>query len=687
MSSQISNQTEGSRREFPGTPRKALTAGRIALIAAALGAVIFVCLNIVSAQIFRNARIDLTQQHLYSLSQGTRALVADLKEPVRFRLFMSSGLTKQAPQLAAFASRVRSLLDSYVAAAKGNIVLEVIDPKSFSEEEDRAVAFGIDGFNGAGGERLFFGLAATNSTTGKATIGVFAPDREAFLEYDLTRLVSELGRSGKPVVALYDGIGLAGNPMMRQPEQQTLTQMRQFFDVKPVAGDLDKLPDDTKVLMVVHPQNLSDKALYTIDQWVMAGKPAMIFVDPYAENQSGPRGMPVPDPSSSLEPLFAAWGVKFDAKRAVGDPDYALQTERNVSGRQVAVPNLPWMAFRVDALAHDEAILAQLSAVVMTTAGSFEAAKDGVTLRPLVLASKAAGTLDAAQAGDRMGDPRRLLAGFVKAPKQPVMAARLTGILDSAFPDGLKKKEDAGKSDEAKTDAKKPDDAGPDAVKDEAKKEDAKKDETKPADNTIRKSVKPVNVILVGDADMLMDRNWIQVHNILGQQVAQAFANNGDFVINAIEQMAGGAALADLRGRGVSWRPFDLIDRMKAEADGKFRAKEQELTTQLKETEQKLTQLPKAAEGSNEVLTAEQAKTIQGFRTQVVAIRSQLRDVQFALNRDVDNLKNWVTAINVGAVPVTVGVIALAFGLIRPRRTVPRKSTDKSGDKHPDAAA
>jgi ABC-type uncharacterized transport system involved in gliding motility auxiliary subunit len=185
-----------------------------------------------------------------------------------------------------------------------------------------------------------------------------------------------------------------------------------------------------------------------------------------------------------------------------------------------------------------------------------------------------------------------------------------------------------------------------------------------------------VNVILVGDADMLMDRNWIQVHNILGQQVAQAFANNGDFVINAIEQMAGGAALADLRGRGVSWRPFDQIDRMKAAAEDKFRAKEQELTTQLKDTEQKLTQLPKAAEGAKDVLTPEQAKTIQGFRNQVIAIRSQLRDVQFALNRDVDNLKNWVTVINVGGVPITVGVIALALGLIRPRRPVPKKSSD-----------
>src|SRR2546423_690428 len=278
----MSDQTRSSDRGRP--------TGRIAIAAALLGAVVFVCINLISTQELRSARIDFTQQHLYSLSEGTRALLADLKEPVRFRLFMSSELTKQAPQLAIFAARVRSMLDTYVAAAKGRILLEVIDPRPFSEAEDRAVAFGIESLQGRNGERLFFGLAATDSTTGRATIESFSPDRETFLEYDLTRLVSELGRRGKPVVALLDGIGLAGNPAMRIPQQQVLLQMKQFFDVKPIAGDVEKLPEGTRVLMVVHPQNLSERTLYTIDQWVLAGNAAIIFVDPFAENQFGPHG-------------------------------------------------------------------------------------------------------------------------------------------------------------------------------------------------------------------------------------------------------------------------------------------------------------------------------------------------------------------------------------------------------------
>ncbi len=641
----MSNQTQ------PET-RKPLAAGRIVTIAGLLGAVIFVCLNIISSQVFRNARVDLTQQHLYSLSQGTRTLLGELQEPLRFRFFMSSGLTKQAPQLAAFAARVRSLLDSYVASAKGKIILEVIDPRPFSEEEDRAVAFGIDGFNGAGSERLFFGLAATNSTTGQSTIRVFAPDREAFLEYDLTRLVSELGRRGKPVVALLDGLGLAGNPAIRRPEQQVLTQMKQFFEVKPLSGEVEKLPDGTRVLMVAHPQGLSERTLYTIDQWVMAGNATMIFVDPVAETQPLGENDEPRNRGSNLEPLFKAWGVKFDTERAIGDPEYALQTERDVGGRPVAAQNPVWMALRGNALARDEAILAQLSAVLMTTAGAFETTKDGVKLQPLVRASNTAVTINALVAGDRRQDPRRLIAEGTKTPKPPILAARLIGTLDSAYPDGLKAEA--------------------------AKTEKSNKDEGKAADSPLKKSAKPANVILVGDADMLMDRNWVRMQSIAGQQVAQSFANNGDFVVNAIEQMSGGAALSDLRGRGVSWRPFELIQRMEAEADSHYRAKERDLNIKLIETQQKLATLPKAAEGSNEVLTEEQAKTIEGFRSQLLAIRSELRDVQFALRRDVDNLKSLITTLNVAVVPVTIGVVVLVFGMRRSRRPLPKKPSESA---------
>ncbi len=611
--------------------------GTIAILATILAAIIFGCVNLIGAQVFRSQRIDLTQQHLYSLSKGTQAMLGEIKEPLRFRFFMSSGLTKEAPQIAAFAARVRSMLDAYVAGANGRIVLEVIDPKAFSEDEDRAVGFGLSQFQAASGEQLFFGLAATNSTTGRATIPVFSPEREAFLEYDLTRLVSDLGRRGKAVIALLDGLGLAGNQQMGMPEQQVLAQMRQFFDVKPIGGDVDQFPDDTKVVMVVHPQAISARTQYTLDQWVMGGGSTLIFVDPNAENQMGPRGAPPPDASSDLADLFKAWGVGFDKKRIVGDPTFALQTERNVDGRPVAAPNLPWMALRKEAFDTNEVMLSQLSAMVFTSAGFFESTKESTKLRPLVFASPQAGSLETSITADRQGDPRRFLASLKKSEKPLVMAARLTGQLESAFAAG-------------------------------------KPEGSQRAGDPIKASTSPPNVILVGDADMLMDRNWITTRNLLGQQFTQAFANNGDFVNNAIEQMVGGAALTDLRGRGVSWRPFELIQQMEATSDRVYRAKEQELTNQLKDVQQKLAQLPKAEGGASEALSAEQLKAIEGFRSQLLSIRAELRDVQFALRRDVDGLKSLLTLINVGMVPVTIGVLALLFALRRPRRPLPKTS-------------
>lgn len=627
---------------------KTISTGWLVTAAAILAVIIFGCVNIVSTTLFRSNRIDLTEQKLFSLSDGTRQLIGQINEPLRFRFFMSSQLTKEAPQLAAFAARVRTLLDAYVASSKGKIVMEIIDPKPFSEDADRAVAFGISQYRASTGDRVFFGLAATNSTDGSAIIKAFVPEREAFLEYDLTRLVAELGNRGKPVVAMFDGLGLFGNPQLRQPMQQSMAQMRQFFDIKPQTGDVDKLPAKTKIVMVVHPQGLTDRTKYTIEQWALNGGATIAFVDPWAENQLGFRGRPPSDASSSLPKLFKAWGVTFDKKKAVADLTYAFRAQRMIDNRPVTMINLPWLALRKDALNKKEAILAQLQAIIMTTAGSFGTSRKDVTLRPLISGSKEGGSIDASKVRDRNADLRALITQIKKGKTPPVLAARLSGKLKAAY--------------------------------------DKKPKESKFEGKHVSANSKDVNIILVGDADMLMDRNWVQRRQVLGTTVAQAFANNGDFVNNALEQMAGGPALTDLRGRGVSWRPFETIQKMEADASKKFSAKEQQLTKKLKETEQKLTQLSKSggnkagAKGSKDVLNPEQIKAIEKFKSELLGTREELRKVQFALRSDVDNLKSWLTTINVAAVPLAVGIIALLIALRRPRKPVPKRSSARDKD-------
>jgi ABC-type uncharacterized transport system involved in gliding motility auxiliary subunit len=288
--------------------------------------------------------------------------------------------------------------------------------------------------------------------------------------------------------------------------------------------------------------------------------------------------------------------------------------------------NLPWLALRNEGLQKDEAILAQLAAVVVTTAGAFEAKKDGVTVRPLLTGSPGAGTLPVEQTKERTTDLRKLLASIERKDAPPIVAGRLNGAIESAFP--------------------------------------AKPEGSALKGDHVSKATKPLNVILVGDVDMLMDRNWVQRRNVMGSEMAQAFANNGDFVINAVEQMIGGSALADLRGRGVSWRPFERIQRMEAEADQQ----------KLKETEQKLSELGRGGkEGTNEVLTPQQLETIEKFKSELLGVREELRETQFALRSDVDQLKKIITAINVAGVPLLAGLIALFFAFRRSRRELPTK--------------
>ncbi len=616
----------------------------------ALGAfaaiVLFGALNVLVGQWLKPVRLDLTAQRLFTLSDGTRQVLASLDEPVHLRLFLSGNLVDSAPSLATYATRVQETLAAYERQAGGKLRVELIDPKPFSDAEDRAVGLGVTPIAAGNDTSVFFGLAATNSTDGKGSIPVFSPDREPFLEYDLTRMIVELGRRGKPVLALFDGVGLAGNPMTRQPEQQLLVQARQFFDVRLLRTDASELPAGTRLVMLVHPQKLSTQLLYAIDQWTLGGGATFIFVDPYAETKQGLRpGMPPDQPASDLAPLFAGWGIGWEPDKAIGDPVNALSSNRpSTGGREVSVPTVQWLGLREDSLARNHPELSELNSILLTTAGQFTQTREGITLDPLLVASASAGTINAAAAGDPGGDPRALIAGIKPTGTRPVLGARVTGELNTAFPDG------------------------------------------RPAESTREgehraRSAGALNLVVVGDADMLMDRNWMRQQRLLGQAVTTAFANNGDFALNLAEQMAGGASLVDLRGRGISWRPFDRINDIERDAQARYLSKEQALTTRLRETESRLAELSRKSGEGGALLSAEGTREIEQFRADLLATRAELRDVQFNLKSDVEQLKTRLIGANVGLVPVIVAAITLLFALRRRNRAVPgRREPTPTGD-------
>ena len=583
--------------------------------------IIFFSINVITNNILSSSRVDFTENKLYSLSDGTNSLLKNLEEPIHIRLFVSSNLVKDVPQLSTYANRVETILKTYSNLSNGKITLEIIDPKPFSDAEDRAVGMGINSFNATEmSDSLYFGLAATNSTTGQKNIPIFSPERETFLEYDLTSLISDLSQIKKPVISILDNLGLSADSRIGKPEQQILKQMKEMFQVEKVDENNNELNKNTKVLMIIHPKFLSDETLYMIDQWILNGGATLIFLDPYAETEiSRQPGMPPMNPRSNLKKLLDTWGIKFDNKKAVLDSEFGFRISRNINGRDIQVTNYPWLNIRGQGLNKNESSLSNLSTIVMTTAGSFELANDDSVLEPIIISSQKSGLGDAQKAGDPKGDPRDLLPNIKSDNKNLTVAGWVKSNLGTSF-----------------------------------------SDKTNKDDNQLSKSSKKSNILLVADADMLMDRNWLTQRG--------AFANNGDFVLNVLEKMVGGNALSDLRGKSTSWRPFEKIIALEKIAEEKFLIEEQMLAKKLKGMEDQIRNLTQNNDEDSDVLSPETIKAIDGFKTEMMSTRSQLRSVKFDLRRDVEMLKKWVISVNVAILPIIFAGLALIISLRRKRK-------------------
>lgn len=616
----------------------------------------FLAAVMASNVLLRGFRIDLTQNRLYTLAPGTRSVLQSITEPIDLYLFFSDEGTKNLPSLRTYEARVRETLEEFVAnAPEGKLVLHVLDPLPFSEEEDRAEQFGLQAPNiGQAGEAVYFGLAGTNSIGKTDTIPLFLPDspdrppKEQFLEYDLAKLVYNLAHPNKTVIGLLSGAPISGgfDPQTQQPSQPWVVaeQARQLFDIRAVQPSTLHIDDDINVLWIVHPADLSPSTLYAIDQFVMRGGRALIFVDPVAEilSAGGPGQFGAPSPSSTLEPLFTTWGVKFSPTEVVADSRYALSIRGNLRPTR----HIGLIGIDKDAMNRDDVIDSGLESVNLGLAGHFTLA-DGASakLTPLLTSSTEAALLPS----DRfqfLPDPGELLNGFKPTGTQYVLAARLEGPLKSAYPDGPPKAESTD---------------GRDAAVD-----------TTLAGKHIA-STEHANIVLVGDVDMLSDRLWAQVQSFLGQRLVSPFANNGDFVFNALDNLSGSADLIGLRSRATFTRPFTRVEKLRRDADAQFRDTEQQLQSQLSETERKLGELQSARKDqSSLMMSPEQQAEIQRFLDEQVRIRQELRSVRRNLDKDIDNLGTTLKVVNILVVPLLLTALALGIVVWRRRRKAPR---------------
>ena len=611
----------------------------IPLLALALLAVAFVALVALDSVLLRGARLDLTEQGLHTLSPGTLRILGKVEEPVTLKLYYSEHATRDLQQFRVYAGRVRELLEEIAARSGGKVTLEVIDPEPFSEAEDQAAAYGLQAIPlDRTGDKLYFGLVGSNSTDGESLMPFIQPDKEAFLEYDVAKLITTLGQPERPVVALLSGLptGPSIDPSGRQTPGWVIDrQLSELFELRRLQGMPTAIADDVDLLVLVHPHDLPEATQVAIDQFLLGGGRVLAFVDPDAEadqrgvNPLDPLAPTGPQPSD-LGALFAAWGVSFDPTRVVLDEVHALQVQPDPNGPPVR--HLAVLGLGRDSLNQDDVVSAVLDNVHFSTAGALGLAREStLSMEPLAQTSRTAALADAAAVRAAAADPDQLREGFRPGNEPLVLAARFTGPLRSAFPD--------------------------------------RKDE-----GHLAQSRGPVNLMVVADTDVLTDRLWVQVRDFLGDPVYNAFADNGDFVFNAVDNLVGNADLIAVRTRTPSARPFERVERIRRGAEQRYRATEQRLQQQLDELESKLAALQQpGADGQAQAISPEQQAEILRFQDERLRMRKELRDVQHRLNADIEALGDRLKLLNILAMPALVVLVAL---LVAARRWSRRRAAE-----------
>lgn len=609
--------------------------------------VLFFAVNIFSSAALTQWRLDLTDNKLYTLTEGTRNILAGLDDPITLRLFLSRQVATNVPAISSYAQRVEDLLREYQRQAGGRIDLQVIDPEPFSEEEDLAQRHGLRSMPvDESGDPLYFGLVATNSVDDTEVIEFFSPQRERLLEYDLSRLVHQLDQQESPVVGLVSSLPLKASPRMGSGRSQSwliVDQIEKLFSVETIDPVEGQIPDQVDVLMVVHPKSLSERMLYAIDQFVLAGGRALVFVDPYMEAEA--RGRGASQSRSDLAPLLDAWGVSLVDGQVAADMQFAERVRYNRGQRQVVGEFPVWINVPASRFNSEDVITANLGNVFFATPGFLEK-KDGAAteLTPLIRSSDESDRIDVSLITEA-ATPAEIIEAYEPGDEALTLAARLSGPAETAFPDG------------------------PPSVPSDA---DGGAADTRPAGDLPEplRATDQINVIVVADADMLHEQFWARRQNLFGSQIAVPSASNADFVVNALENLSGSNDLINVRSRGEFSRPFTKVKEIRKEAELQYRQKEQELLERLEETEQALLELEqgKRGEQSELMLTEEQRQEMERFRKEKVRVRQELRKVQHQLRKDIDALEAWLKFINIGLLPLTIGVGATAVSLTRSRR-------------------
>ena len=630
--------------------------------------VLMFLLILVSSKYLTGTRLDLSENGLYTLSKGTVNILHGLDKPVSLTLYFSDKASSQLPALRTYEQRVEELLHEYVANSNAKLSFNKVDPEPFSEAEDEATSAGLQGVpSGAQGDNIYFGLVAKNEAGAQEIIPFMQPDREAYLEYELTRLVSSLSRTHAPKVGIYSGIEINGgfDYMQRQarPVWSIMDYIQKGFDVEWIEDDATEIKD-IDVLLLIAPQNISKNLQFAIDQFVLKGGRTLIFLDPYSEALAQQGGAPSVQ-RSDLSTLLPGWGLSL--RKDVIVTDFANSMVVGVGQsrqptRHIGLLSLDAQALQVDPDKTEDILLQGLESINLSSAGILDVEKGATTkVTPLIMSSDQSKP-QAAELLTTLNDPKVLMNDFTPTGERYLMAARVSGAAKTAFPDGI---EITFKSDPEKD---KTNSAPTILDKDSAhqSKENKATEEKKTLKPEISES-KDIHLLVVSDSDMLSDRLWIQVQNFFGQKISTPWADNGSFLVNSLDNFSGNPDLIEIRSQGRFNRPFSRVNDLRLAAEQHFQTQQEVLQNELKTTESKLVDLEKLR-GKNDgtAFSKDQEKELQNFQQEKLKIRKQLRDVQHQLDQDIENLGTQLKLVNIFLIPFFICLLVLV-NLIRRR--------------------
>ncbi len=616
-------------------------------------AVILVAFNVITATVPH--RVDLTREKAYTLSDGTHAILGQLGAPVRIRFYCTQSETAGplSVLLKSYAKRVEDLLAEYRQLAHGRILIEKYDPQPDSDAEDSARLDGVEGQDLPGGEKFYLGLAVSQGLDNKQAIPFLSPDRERQLEYDISRAIARVVTPEKPVIGVMSPLpvfGTPANPMMAQMGQAAqepwtlIGELKHDFAVKRVEMDTDKIDNDIKVLLVIHPRDISDKAQYAIDQFILRGGKLIAFLD--AQSLVDSRGQnpmtgATPGGGSSLEKLLKAWGLQFDTGKVVADLNFKMVLgEEGDTSQQKPV----WLALTPEGINSNDVTTAELDNIWMFSAGAFTGTPVPGLQETVLLKSTTDSQLVDGMLANYSGES--ILKDFKPSGTEYALAVRLTGKFKTAFPDGQpeQQKGEAGKPPETN--------ASPQKMEESLK--------AASQDNT---------VVLVGDADMIYDGYALQKQRtILGTLVTELNANL-NFAQNAVEQLAGDDHLIGVRSRAVVNRPFTRLKNMQAAAEARLLVKIKELEDSRDQTMARLNELQQQkSQNQRYILSPEQQTGIDKLRAQEAEFNRELRQANKDLRRDVEALQRRIQWLNIAAMPVLASLSGLGLALYKRQR-------------------